>query len=275
MEFILIGGAAFIAGALFGGWRVQRSWQGQQRLWEITRSNLEREKREAYIRYLETLLREVANLLIAESPSNMERLYMKAKRREREATESLERAEAERTALAHKYPYFEKFDIVGAKHFVPYSQATSWNTIDDLEEVYLDISQWIAIEFFRQTSGKLKLFDDEDAKVLDRVLTREKDTKLYHRIENAMALYYRFSSNVEEGSSEGFEFPNFSVTRGYRPNSPEVEYWITFKNPDEWAIYSVFSDGAKTYKSYHRASHDFQRMTALDCDKTATPRGMC
>lgn len=271
MEFMLIGGTAFIAGVFFGGWRIQRSWQGQQRLWETTRNNLERGKREAYIRYLETLLREVANLLIAESPSNMERLYMKAKRKERDVTESMERAEAERTALAHKYPYFEKFDIVGAKHFVPYRQATSWNTMDDLEEVYLDLSQWLAIEFFKQTGGKLKLFDDEDTKVLDRVLTREKDTKLYHRIENAMATYYRVRGKLGD-EAEGFEFPSGSVATGYRPDSPEVEYWITFKNPDEHAIYSFFSDGPKTYKSYYRASPDFQRMSSLDCDKTT--RGM-
>lgn len=269
MEIYVVGAVMFVAGALLGGWRVRKNWLGQEQFWHAGRDALEREKHAANYRYLETLRRELANLLIARSPGNMERLYFKAKQRESDMAEGgANRAIAEQSALAHRYPHFDDFDLIGTRHIVPYAQSITHEPEDAIDDRYLDISQWLAIEAYHASGGKRRLFIDDEVKVLDRVLSRERDTRLYHRIENAMTIYYFFRDKVGDDDG-GFEFRDFSVSRGRREYSPEVEYWISFRNPDEHAIYSFFSDTTKTYHSYCRASSNFQESFVLDCIKAS------
>lgn len=85
---------------------------------------------EAESRYLQTHQREVANLLGAISPDLMEKAYRKARRRQDEAIEGgPARIEAELAALSHKYPFFQDFEVIGTRHFVPYSDAMDhWST---------------------------------------------------------------------------------------------------------------------------------------------------
>lgn len=262
MDIYLVGSVALGAGAFIGGWLSNWTWLDRSRQWELDRENLQMDLRLANERYLEALRREIANIIMAESPAEMERLYSKAKQREEDMRrDGAQRAQVERQALAYKYPQYGNFDPIGTRHIVTHTQADF--AIEELSEAYIDISHWLAIEAFLSTKGKRKLFDDDETPVLDRVVRRETDTRLYNRIENAMATYYAVSRKLGD-DTEGFKFPDFSVSRGSRQHTPEVEYWISFENPEEFGVYSFFSDGNRTFHSYYRASKGFQETTPLD-----------
>ncbi|ANM04703.1 hypothetical protein AMC78_CH02617 [Rhizobium phaseoli] len=228
---------------------------------------------EAESRYLQTHLREVANLLLAIDPDLMERAYTKARRRQDEAIAGGHaRIEAELTALSHKYPFFQDFEIVGTRHFVPYSDAPFYRTEDNLVDRYLDISHWLALSFWKKHGDKVPaLFDDDDQKVMERVVQEERDRKLQRRIEAAMELHRLFSTTVERYGQEQFkhgavslETAQVSIRQGATPYSPEIEYWISFREPEDYGVYSFFvHDDGRISRSYYRSNADFTHKAYL------------
>jgi len=228
---------------------------------------------EAESRYLQTHLREVANLLLEIGPDLMERAYTKARRRQDEAVAGgPARIEAELTALSHKYPFFQDFEVIGTRHFVPYSDAMDHWSEDDLVDRYLDISHWLALSFRKKHGDKVPaLFDDADQKVMERVVQEERDRKLRRRIEAAMELHRLFSTTVDRYGQEKFrhgavslETRDVSIRQGATPYSPEIEYWISFREPEDYGIYSFFvHDDDRISRSYYQSNADFTHKVYL------------
>lgn len=228
---------------------------------------------EAESRYLQTHQREVANLLLAMGPDLMEKAYRKARRRQDEAIEGgPARIEAELTALSHKYPFFQDFEVIGTRHFVPYSDAMDRRSEDDLVDQYLDISHWLALSFRKKHRDKVPaLFDDADQKVMERVVQEEWDRKLRKRIEGAMELHRMFSTTLDRYGQEqhrhgavAFETAEISIQRGHTEYSPEIEYWLSFSEPEEYGVYSFFvHDDGRISRSYYRSNEDFTRKAYL------------
>ncbi|TAT88218.1 hypothetical protein ELI54_08340 [Rhizobium ruizarguesonis] len=228
---------------------------------------------EAESRYLQTHQREIANLLLSIHPDLMEKAYRKARRRQDEAIEGgPARIEAELTALSHKYPFFQDFEAIGTRHFVPYSDAIDHWSEDDLLDRYLDISHWLALSFRKKHGDKVPvLFDDADQKVMERVVQEERDRKLRRRIEAAMELHRLFSTTVDRYGQEQFkhgavllETGEVSIRQGTTPYSPEIEYWISFREPEDYGVYSFFvHDDGHVSRSYYRANADFTRKDYL------------
>lgn len=228
---------------------------------------------EAESRYLETHQREIANLLLTISPDLMETAYRKARRRQNEAIDGGNgRIEAELTMLSHKYPFFQDFEAIGTRHFVPYSDAVNHWSEDDLVERYLDVSHWLALSFRKKHGTKIPaLFCDDDEKIMERVVWAERDQKLRKRIEAAMELHRMFSTTLDRYGQEqhrhgavAFETADIAIQRGHTEYSPEVEYWLTFRDPEQYGIYSFFvHDDGRISRSYFQANADFSRKVSL------------
>ncbi|MGR9128890.1 hypothetical protein ACU8OQ_12420 [Rhizobium leguminosarum] len=263
-----------IATAFVLGWTI-RNWaaKAERGAAALALSDKARNVDEAESRYLQTHQRELANLLLTIGPELMEKAYRKARRRQDEAIAGgPPRIEAELTALSHKYPFFRDFEKIETRHFVPYSDALDHWPEDDLVDRYLDISQWLALSFRKRHGNNIPpFFDDEDQKVMERVVWAERDRKLRKRIEAAMELHRMFSTTLDRYGQEqyrhgavAFETANLSIQRGHTECSPEIEYWLAFKDPEEYGVYSFFvHDDGRISRSYYQANADFSRKVVL------------
>ncbi|UIJ79115.1 hypothetical protein [Rhizobium leguminosarum] len=263
-----------IATAFVLGWTI-RNWvaKAERGAAALALSDKARDLDEAESRYLQTHQREVANLLLTIGPEPMEKAYRKARRRQDDAIAGgPARIEAELTALSHKYPFFRDFEKIGTRHFVPYSDALDHWPEDDLVDRYLDISQWLALSFRKKHGNNVPpFFDDEDQKVMERIVQQEKDRKLRRRIEAAMELHRLFSTTVDRYGQEQFkhgavslETGEVSIRRGATPYSPEIEYWISFREPEDYGVYSFFvHDDGRISRSYYQSNADFTHKAYL------------
>jgi hypothetical protein len=140
-----------------------------------------------------------------------------------------------------------------------------------LVDRYLGISHWLALSFRKKHGDKVSaLFDEADQKVMERVVQEERDRKLRKRIEAAMELHRVFSTTLDQYGHEqhrhgavAFETAEISIQRGYTEYSPEIEYWLTFRDPEEYAIYSFFVHDDGRISRYRRANADFTRKDSL------------
>lgn len=102
-------------------------------------------------------------------------------------------------------------------------------------------------------------------------LREERDRKLRRRIEAAMERHRMFSTTVDRYGQEQFkhgavslENSELSIRQGATPYSPEVEYWLTFREPEEYGVYSFFvHDDGRISRSYYRANAGFTRKDYL------------
>jgi hypothetical protein len=86
------------------GWRTQES---------------ERLRLDAENRYIETLRRELANIVVSNSPNRMLALYRKAWTFEQEmAKADVARVQAELDVLTQRYPLYGDFDLLGVRHCI-------------------------------------------------------------------------------------------------------------------------------------------------------------
>ncbi|ANL28663.1 hypothetical protein AMC90_CH02864 [Rhizobium phaseoli] len=155
---------------------------------------------------------------------------------------------------------------------MPYSDAMDHWPEDDLVDRYLDISQWLALSFRRKHGNNLPpLFDEEDQKVMERIVQQERDRKLRPRIEAAMELHRLFSTTVDRYGQEqnrygavAFETADISIQRGRTEYTPEIEYWLTFRNPEDYGVYSFFvHDDGRISRSYYQSNADFTHKVYL------------
>ncbi|MBO9168354.1 hypothetical protein J5275_08130 [Rhizobium sp. L245/93] len=225
---------------------------------------------EAETRFLYCHQRELANILLEESPDKLRDAYLNAKRRQDAAIESgPERVTAELNAMAAKFPMFRDFELVGTRHFIPYCEGLVFRGAEDFKERHLNISHWLALKAFLK-SGSNKLLDDEDRAIMDRTVQQEEDRLLRNRIDTAMAERRAFDRGIDSfGAAEAvrdrpaFDTGKIRVERAL-DWSPEISYRLTFKERAEYAIYSFFvHEGGKITYSYRRSDETFRKAASL------------
>ncbi|MHC2521691.1 hypothetical protein [Bradyrhizobium diazoefficiens] len=117
---------------LYAGYQFGATSVGKKAQTLFVRKNEESERwrLDAEGRFIDTLRRELANIVVKQNPRRMIALYRKAWAFEREmhmAEQS--RVQAELDALTERYRLYDDFDLLGTRHFVPYADA-----IDHLED---------------------------------------------------------------------------------------------------------------------------------------------
>jgi len=218
--------------------------------------------------YIETLQRELANIILDDSIETLESAFHAVAKWEDEITGSRhDRQFAEYRALIEKFPNFEDFDLIGTKHFVRYNHLNSW-TIDDLVERYKEISKFLILDhMFGESDGlPRKRRDGKDSEFFRRTIQSYKDRRLSDELKKAMI---RFS---EQGGSNifpnDFEDDEYQVTQLWRRKdrefSPELQYGIFCKKLNEYGIHSFFAGNEDyTHKSYYRSDPTFSSTHVL------------
>ena len=217
--------------------------------------------------FLQTLRRELANILIWRNPQRFLELY----RHIHAEVSSLKswRPEAIRkrhAELCSKYPNYSDFDAIGTREYVLYADGASLMDDADLEGRYKDLVVFAALsivvdESWRDASGKhfVHTMDDKELAHLTNYAKRIEDTKFRLRLDRAIEDNAMFRSQNERNLNNDFytiiDLPHFAENR----------YGVHLKRTNQFGIYSffVFDDGRISY-NYYLSDPNFQQEQRLD-----------
>ncbi len=217
--------------------------------------------------FLQTLRRELANILIWRDPQRYLQLYRQL--HSEVASLGSWRPEEVRKRLAElcrKFPNYSDFDAIATREYVLYPDGVSWNDDAELETRYRDIVIFVALSVIGDPTwneaasrGFVHKFSDEELEHLSKYVQRIGDTKLRLRIDKAVEAYY--SRRDEQTGLLDNDFYSVQPLHHFAEN----RYGIQIKRTGEFAIYSffVFDDGRTSY-SYYRSDPTFQQEQRLD-----------
>ncbi|MER8965660.1 hypothetical protein NKI25_08035 [Mesorhizobium sp. M0808] len=256
------------------GWFLRgRIAKGDGQNAQADKAALRRNVNEAEERYLEVLRREISNILLNVDPDLMVRTYEKGWRYQDElVTAGRERTSADLKALTLKHKSFSEFDLLGTRHFVPYSDAR-WSASDDeLVERYLEISKMMLLpRLLDRDHSPFRLFTEEEFQILRKTERRCKDRTFKDHIVQAVARYYALQGAIDRyGSKEAREQRNslddIDIEVFRLPyDGAENELGIIFKKTGEYGVYGTFHhDDAKISESFYRSDTVFQKRDYLD-----------
>jgi hypothetical protein len=220
--------------------------------------------------YLQTLRRELANILIWRDPGGYLELY-KTLHTETKSFASW-RPDAIKARLAElysKYPNYSDFDLIATREFVlyPRDNASSLET-SDIQDRYKDIIQFetlslIGVEGWKAAGNfVVHITDDKELAYLHEYVLKVRDTQFKIRLAQAVDFATLISANSESASCE-LDNDFYLVRR--LPSLADVRYGIHIKSTNEFGIYSffVFDDG-RIHNSYYRSDPLFQLEQPLD-----------
>lgn len=143
MEWIWLAGAAligFFVGAFLRGRAPQNSQASMPNTLTLNMAS-DREQ------MLTTFRRELANYLVRLDPDRFLQFYRNAHAAEAAiGAADNEMREAELTIITKKYPMYTDFDLVGTREHVLYADALSMYAIEDIEEHYLNLVKFQALQ---------------------------------------------------------------------------------------------------------------------------------
>ena len=217
--------------------------------------------------FLQTLRRELANILIWHNPQRYLQLYGQLHSEFQSLGSWQPEAISKRLAeLCKKYPNYSDFDVIGTREYVLYPDGVSWTADADLELRYRDLVTFVALSVIGDPAWKEassrgfvhKLSGNELAHLTEYVQKIE-DTKLRLRIDQAVQAYY---GRRDEQSAV---LDNDFYTVRPLDHFAEHRFGIHLKRTNEFAIYSffVFDSGRISY-SYYRSDPTFERDEHLD-----------
>jgi hypothetical protein len=219
---------------------------------------------------LSTFRRELANYLVRLDPDRFLRLCDKAHRAEAQikAADKAER-DAQFVLITKRYPHYEDFDLIGTRSHVLYADALNSHSVEDIEEHFLNLVKFHAVQRANDTDWKFRgpAISDKDIEHLQGYVRKIKDTRFLQRLKNAVTDFYahRQPSGFESAQHQVlYETKNLSVFR--IPHIVEIRHGFHFKDTDEFGLYSVFyADGRdKPYESYYRSDRMFEAENHLD-----------
>jgi hypothetical protein len=216
-------------------------------------------------RYLEVLLRELANVIAHDNPNKMITLYRKARAQEREMLKADKaRVQAELTALTHKYPVYEDFDKIGTKHYVPYSAKPLWGAEEELSDTYLDISKFLILARIQDGRSYTAIFPDDDDKSFQRCMQELKDGTFRAALERAVDSYYLARRVAEQSGTQIQDYEDQKIGVFRLPSYADIRYGVHLKPTDEYGVYSFFvHDDGKISSRYARSDATFENEIGL------------
>ena len=217
---------------------------------------------------LATFRRELANYLVRLDPDRFLRIYRKAQAAEA-AIGTADKAvrEAELTIITNKYPMYTDFDFVGTREHVLYADSLSNYAIEDIEEHYLNLVKFQALQRALNPDWQFRssATSDKDLEHLQEYARKIKDTKFKQRIDAAIAEFHAFNidyrvSRLSPPGETPFVYETDVLAVCYVPHIMESRIGFHFKDTDEYALYSVFyADGRdEPYRSFYRSDANFE-----------------
>lgn len=210
--------------------------------------------------YLQTLRRELANILIWRDPDRYLQFYKQLHTEVTSLTSRRPEEVQKRLAeLRTKYPYYSDFDRIRIREYLLYASRSLSKDDEELEDRYKDLVMFAALsvitdEDWKSAKSFVDTTSEEDIAYLSKYVEEIKDTKLTLRLERAMDCY--------NGSQE-FEnkFCSISYLRG-KPCEPH-RFHIHLKQTNEFGIYcyDVYDKGhgdLGTFRSFYRSNSSFQ-----------------
>ena len=217
--------------------------------------------------FLQTLRRELANILIWRDPQRYLQLYREL--HSEAASFASWRPAVVRNRLLElckKYPNYSDFDVIATREYVLYPDGVWWNDHDELEARYRDLVTFVALSVIDDPAWKeaaargfVHKLDEKELAHLSKYVQQIEDTKLRLRIDRAVEIYY--GRRDEETDLLENDFYSIRPLRHFAEN----RYGIHLKRTGEFAIYSffVFDDGKISY-SYYRSDPTFEQELRLD-----------
>jgi hypothetical protein len=215
--------------------------------------------------FLQTLRREIANILAWRDPQRYLSLYREIHQEIRSLRSwRLEEVRERLAGLCKRYPNYNDFDGVATREYVLYADGVSWTENADLERRYRDLVLFAALstvadEAWKDASMFIHTTSDEELTHLVNYVQQIEDTKLQLRIERAM------DDNALARGDDARNLDNDFYRIVDLPHVAENRYGIHLKRTNEFAIYSffVFDDGRISY-SFYRSEPTFQKEEPLD-----------
>lgn len=221
--------------------------------------------------YLQTLRRELANLLIWRDPRRYLKLFQQLST-ELEGIKfwRLEEVQKRLSELYEKYPNYNDFDVIGSREYVLYPDGVCTLSYDELEARYRDIVMFVELSITSDPiwksaywRGLVFSFTDENhqevTKHLSKYVESIEDTKLIFKIDQAMGDYYS-RRDPQTGTLDNELYSVNPIDN----LSPDNRYGIHIKNSNEFAIYSkFFYDDERTTCSHYRSDSNFENPKLL------------
>lgn len=219
---------------------------------------------------LATFRRELANHMVRLDPDRFLRFYRKARAAEAAIeTADKDEREAQHTIIAKRYPFYTDFDFVGTRGHVLYSDALSGHSIEDIEEHYLNLVKFHALQRTLDEDWKFRgaATSDKDLEHLEQYVQKIKDTRFHQRLVAAVSEFFAHRQGNRLGDPEGataYETDVLAVS--YVPHIAENRYGFHFKDTNEFGLYGSFYDDSrdKTYQSFYRSDRKFEVEIYLD-----------
>ena len=218
---------------------------------------------------LGTLRRELTNYMVRRDPDRFVALFEKSLI----ATEEIKKLgkselRTQLTNFCEKHPMYTDFDLFGTRGHVLYEDAISWNSLEEIEEHYLDLVKFQNLQ--RALNDEWKSVgpanNQDDLAHLKKYAQEIKDTKLKQRIVEAIGIFYRFRDDYEsdDGSLVLYENDVFQIRNVH--HFAENRYGIYFKDTDEHVIYGFFigDDIDEVYYGYYRSDEKYEAEERLD-----------
>jgi hypothetical protein len=193
---------------------------------------------------LSTFRRELANYLIRVDPDRFLRLYHKARAAEAaiEAGDKKQR-DAQLTMITERYPLYQDFDLIGTREHVLYADAFNMYPLEDIEEHFLNLVRFHALERAADEDWKFRdpATSDENLEHLLSYVLKIKDTRFRQRIIAAVSQFFAHKrgnwSNRVEGpiayETDALQFTTLSTLA-------ENRYGFHFKGTGEFGLYGSF-----------------------------------
>jgi hypothetical protein len=223
---------------------------------------------------LATFRRELANYMVRLDPDRFLQFYRKARAvDEAIGTADNEMREAELTIITKKYPMYTDFDLVGTREHVLYADALSMYAIEDIEEHYLNLVKFHALQRALNPHWQLRspATSDKDLEHLQGYVQKIKDTKFKQRLDTAIAEFQAFTaakglSRLDEPGESPFIYETDVLAVRYVSHFAESRTGFHFKDTDEYALYGVFfaDDRDEPYRSFYRSDADFEAENYID-----------
>lgn len=260
MEAIAIGIVALIGGFVFG-----LRW-GAKGLAPAIRETSNTQAMDR-ANFLQTLRRELANILVWRNPQRYLHLYRQIHSEVSTlGSWRIEEVHARLGLLTEKYPFYSDFDAIATREYVLYADGFCGMSDDELEGHYCDLVMFAALSSIADEAWKnaarkrlIRTTSDEELAHLTEYVQKIEDTKLHLRIDRAM--HDNALGRTDDGQNLDNDF--YKIIR--LPHFAEIRYGVHLKQTNEFGIYSFFVyDDDQISRSFYRTDPTFETEQLLD-----------